>query len=79
MPGEWRTIVGVVSNIMQSEPTRQRFAPLVYLPFAQAPERGAWFFARVEAPSDAVTAAVRAAAQSFHPDLTLEEFSTLEA
>ena len=67
--GEWRTIVGVVSNIMQSEPTRQRFAPAVYLPFAQAPERGAWFFARIEAPSDAIGAAVRTAAQSFHPDL----------
>ena len=79
VPGEWRTIVGVVSNIMQSEPTRQRFAPLVYLPFAQAPERGAWFFARVETPSDALTAAVRGAAQTFHPDLTLEELSTLAA
>lgn len=77
--GEWRMIVGVVSNIMQSEPTRQRFAPLVYLPFAQVPERGAWFFARVEAPSDAIAAAVRTAVQSFHPDLALEEFSTLEA
>jgi predicted permease len=78
VPGEWRTIVGVVSNIMQSEPTRQRFVPLVYLPFAQDPERGAWFFARVEAPSDAVAAAVREAVQSFDPELTLEEFSTLE-
>jgi len=79
VPGEWRTIVGVVANVMQSEPTRQRFAPLVYLPFAQAPETGAWFFARIEAPSDAITAAVRSAAQSLHPDLTLQEFSTLEA
>jgi putative ABC transport system permease protein len=78
-PGEWRTIVGVVSNVMQSEPTRQRFAPLVYLPFAQAPERGAWFFARVESPSTALAAAVRAAAQDFHPELTIEEFSTLAA
>jgi predicted permease len=77
-PGEWRTIVGVVSNLMQSEPTRQRFMPLVYLPFDQAPERGAWVFARVEAPLDTVVAAVRDAAQSFHPDLTFEEISTLE-
>jgi putative ABC transport system permease protein len=78
-PGEWRTIVGVVSNVMQSEPTRQRFAPLVYLPFAQAPERGAWFFARIENPSAGLTAAVRAAAQDFNPELTIEEFSTLAA
>ena len=79
VPGEWRTIVGIVSNIMQSEPTRQRFAPLVYVPFAQAPERGAWFFARVETPSDAVAAAVHDAAQRLHPDLALEELSTLAA
>jgi predicted permease len=76
--GEWRTIVGVVSNVMQSEPTRQRFVPLVYLPFAQAPWRGAWFFARVAAVSDSVTTGVREAVQGFHPDLTLEEYSTLE-
>lgn len=76
-PGEWRTIVGVVSNVMQSEPTRQRFAPLVYLPFAQAPERGAWFFARVDAPSAGIAAAVRAAAEGLHPDLAIEELSTL--
>jgi putative ABC transport system permease protein len=79
VPGDWRTIVGVVSNVMQSEPTRQRFAPLVYLPFAQAPERGAWFFARVANPSAGLAAAVRAAAQDFHPELTIEEFSTLAA
>jgi putative ABC transport system permease protein len=76
-PGEWRTIVGVVANVMQSEPTRQRFASLVYLPFAQAPERGAWFFARAEAPSAGVAVAVRSAAESFHPDLSIAEFSTL--
>jgi hypothetical protein len=30
---EWRTVVGVVSNIMQNNPTRQAFLPLVYVPF----------------------------------------------
>jgi putative ABC transport system permease protein len=77
--GEWRKVVGVVSNVMQSEPTRQRFVPLVYVPFAQAPERSAWFFARVAAPSAATTAAVGDAVRRFHPDLTLEDLSTLEA
>jgi putative ABC transport system permease protein len=78
-PGEWRTIVGVVSNIMQSDPTRQRFLPLVYLPFAQSPWPDAWFFARTRAPTNEVAAAVRAEVQSIDPDVVLEDFSTLEA
>jgi putative ABC transport system permease protein len=78
-PGEWRQIVGVVSNVMQSEPTRQRFASLVYVPFAQEPEAGAWLFARAETPSDAVTFGVRAAVESFDPDVVLEQYETLEA
>jgi hypothetical protein len=78
-PGEWRTIVGVVSNVMQSDPTRQRFLPLVYLPFAQSPWPDAWFFARTHAPTNEVAAAVRAEVQSIDPDVVLEDFSTLEA
>jgi hypothetical protein len=78
-PGEWRTIVGVVSNIMQNDPTRQRFLPLVYLPFRQAPPPSAWFFARTHARSGDVMSAVRAEVLSLDPDLTLEQLSTLEA
>lgn len=33
----WRTVVGVVSNIMQGDPLRQHFQPLVYAPFRQDP------------------------------------------
>jgi predicted permease len=77
-PGEWRTIVGVVSNIMQSDPTRQRFLPLAYVPFAQAPWPDAWFFARTQAGTNEVGAAVRAEVQRLDPDLVLEDFSTLE-
>jgi putative ABC transport system permease protein len=78
-PGEWRMIVGVVSNVMQSEPTRQRFAPLVYVPFAQEPEESAWLFARTDMPADAMARAVRSAVESFDPDLVLEQYETLEA
>jgi predicted permease len=78
-PGEWRTIVGVVANIMQSDPTRQRFQPLVYLPFRQAPPPNAWFFSRARAPAEEVMAGVRAAVLSLDADLMLEDFSTLKA
>src|SRR5690606_27565837 len=34
-PGEWLTIVGVASNVMQNDTFRQRFRPVVYVPFEQ--------------------------------------------
>ena len=48
-PGPRKTIIGVVSNIMQNEWTRQHSVPAAYLPFAQEPSDSAWFFARVSA------------------------------
>jgi hypothetical protein len=41
--GEWRTVVGVVPNIMQGDALRQRFEPLVYVPFRQDPPAPAFF------------------------------------
>lgn len=35
--GAWRTVVGVVSDIVQNDPTRQEFGPLVYVPYDQRP------------------------------------------
>jgi putative ABC transport system permease protein len=77
-PGEWRTIVGVVSNIRQADPTRQRFVPLVYLPFEKDPPGSVWFFARARTASDRVIGAVRAEVQKLDPDLVLEDYSTLK-
>jgi predicted permease len=78
-PGEWRTVVGVVPNIMQGDATRQRFKPLVYVPFRQQPSLGAFFFARTAVPPRQVAAAVRAEVQNLDPDVALEDFTTLKA
>ena len=79
-PGEWRTVVGVVPNIMQGDPTRQHFKPLVYVPFQQeTPARGAFFLVRTGVPPDQVARAVRAEVQKLDPDVTLEDFTTLKA
>jgi predicted permease len=40
--GEWLTVVGVVSNIIQDDLTRQKFEPIVYVPYGKSP--GARFF-----------------------------------
>ncbi len=78
-PGEWRTIVGVVTNIKHGDPTRQKFLPVIYEPFRQNPTWGANFFVRTGVPTSAVAGVVQEAVRKLDPDITLEDFSTLEA
>lgn len=79
--GQWRTIIGVVSNIMQNEWARQHFVPAAYVPFAQEqePSAQAWFFARTHGVSGGLAAAVRAEARRASPHLEIVDFSTLKA
>jgi predicted permease len=77
---DWRTIVGVVPNILQGDPLRQRFNPLIYVPFQQEPAPArTYFLARTAGPPTAVAGAVRAAIAGIDGDVTLERFGTLEA
>ena len=77
--GQWRTIVGVVSNIMQNEWTRQHFVPAAYLPFAQEPTSSVWFFARTRGVSEGMAAAIGAEVRRTDPQLKILDFSTLQA
>jgi len=77
-PSEWLTVVGVVTNIMQGDPTRRQFKPLVYLPFWQAPTpRAMYFFLRTGVPPARVAQDVRAEIQKLDPDVILKNFTTL--
>jgi putative ABC transport system permease protein len=92
-PGPWRTVVGVIPNIMQvpsGDQTRQHFTPLVYVPFRQQPLaraldnggqsfRGANLLVRASVPVTQVAQAVRAEVQRIDPNVILEDFATLEA
>ena len=79
-PSEWVTVVGVVPNIMQGDPTRRQFKPLVYLPFRQAPTpRAAYFLLRTGVPPEWVEQDVRAEIQKLDPDVILKHFTTLKA
>lgn len=78
--GEWRTVVGVVPNIMQGDALRQQFKPLVYVPFQQEPAPArAFFLVRTSVPPGQIASAVRAAVQTVDPDVTLEEFDTMKS
>jgi predicted permease len=79
-PSEWLTVVGVVPNIMQGDPTRRQFKPLVYLPFRQAPTMlGVNFLLRTGVPPEQVAQAVRSEIEKLDPDVTLKKFTTLKA
>lgn len=78
-PGEWRTVVGVVPNVMQGDATRQRFKPLIYVPFRQEPPARAFLLARTAVPPDQVAQSVRAEVQKLDLDVSLEGFTTLKA
>ncbi|HEV3312744.1 MAG TPA: ABC transporter permease [Chloroflexota bacterium] len=70
-PGPWVTVVGVVSNIIQNDANRQRFDPVVYLPYRQKPGRGAWILVRTRNSSSGLTNAFRREVQALDPDLPL--------
>jgi predicted permease len=79
-PREWRTVVGVVSNIMQGDATRQNFKPLVYVPVRQEPPTGAAIFlVRMGTDRDQVARAVRGEILRLDSDLILHDLRTLKA
>jgi putative ABC transport system permease protein len=70
-PEPWRTVVGVASNIIQNDQTRQTFDPVVYLPYRQKPGGGAWILVRTTVPPAGLTNAFRQAVQAVDPGLPL--------
>lgn len=78
-PREWRTVIGVVSNIMQGDATRQHFNPVAYVPLGQEPPARAFFLLRTGVPPGQVARAVRGEIQKLDPGLMLENFQTLKA
>jgi predicted permease len=66
---KWLTVVGVVSNIVQNDATRQRMEPLVYLPYWQNPKAGIWVLARTRVPPERLVAAARREVQTLDADL----------
>jgi hypothetical protein len=69
IPGQWLTVVGVVTNVVQNDRSRQTFEPLVYLPFAQSPQANMFVFAKTGIPPASVAGAFRAAVYSVDPAL----------
>ncbi len=70
-PGPWLTVVGVVSNIVQNDETRQEFDPLIYLPYRQQPSGGMAVIMRTRIPPEKLGTAFRREVQAVDPDLPI--------
>ena len=70
-PEAWLTVVGVASNIIQNDQTRQRLDPVLYLPFRQKPGGGAWILVRSKTSPSGLVNAFRQEVQGLDPNLPL--------
>jgi predicted permease len=75
---DWLTVVGVVSNIVQNDPTLQNFDPLVYLPYRQRPGPYMFVFVRTRVPPGSLGNAFRRAAQAIDSDARVSVVMPLE-
>ena len=78
VPGPWRTVVGVVPNIMQGDATRQDFKPVIYIPHRQQVWPRMFVFARTTVPSREIIPAVRSEVLKLDGDVIAEDFTTLD-
>ena len=80
-PGEQppvTTVVGVIHEI-KNYGVDQPVLPEIFVPYAQRPGSGGNLVVRSTADASAITNAMRAAAQSFDPDLPVYDVRTLES
>jgi putative ABC transport system permease protein len=67
----WRTVVGIVSDIVQNDPTGQTFEPVVYLPFHQSPRSAMAVVVRTAVPPATLATAVRREIERMDSDLSV--------
>ena len=70
-PEAWLSVVGVVSNIVQNDATRQELGPLVYLPYREKPSGAMWVFARARVPPRSLATAFRREIQAADSELPI--------
>jgi hypothetical protein len=67
--GAWLTVVGVASNIVQTDRTGQEPEAVVYRPLEQTGVSIVWALARTRIPLESLASAVRSAIAATDPDL----------
>ena len=76
-PGAWLTVVGVVSNIVQTDRTGRRTDPLVYVPYRQRPRSAMLAVARTRVLPGSLGTAFLREVQAIDPDVPIIGPATL--
>jgi hypothetical protein len=74
----WRTIIGVTPTIRQGSVQDAYLNAVVYVPFRQDPDNGAYLLVRSTLPLDTISNAIRREVQAIDPDQPLRAAETLE-
>jgi predicted permease len=72
----WLTVIGVLPNIPQGHPLEHD--PLIYLPFAEEPQREVFIVARTHVPPATLAEAFRRAVQNMDANLPVYDVRSLE-
>ena len=78
LPGPWLTVVGVVPDILQNFRKNLQRDPLIYMPYAEKPDRQVFLFARTLVPPATLADAFRREVQHVDENLAVYEVRTLE-
>ncbi len=77
-PGEWLTVVGVTSNVVQDDATRQRFEPVVYIPYSARSQSNMFAFVRSRDDLGLSATALRESVFALDPSLPLPSLAPLK-
>ena len=69
MPEGWRTVVGIVPNIVQNDVSPRQIDPLVYVPFKQMPRATLRIMVRARVATASLAAFFQRAVQALDPDV----------
>jgi putative ABC transport system permease protein len=77
-PGPWQTVVGVVPDILQNFRQNLQHDPLLYLPFAEKPERQVFLVARTRVQPGTLADPFRREVQRIDENLAVYDVRTLQ-
>jgi ABC-type antimicrobial peptide transport system permease subunit len=73
----WLTVVGVVTNVIQNDRTRQTFDPVVYVPYEQHPQPNMFAFVRTAGDLSGLVMPVRRHIYAMDPNLPVPALGSL--
>jgi len=79
LPGPWLSVVGVVPDILQNFRQHLQRDPLIYVPYAEKPDRQVFLVARTLVPPATLADAFRREVQRLDENLAVYEVRTLES